>query len=365
MRPTTSPRVAPGARLYKEGVEGVALPENPWALLELDLPQGEPWGYALAQALLKAPWADKLMEPAPGFLDLVRGELLRLKARLQALRQDHPLGPLGHRPPHPAEEGALRAILAEDPKALLEALRAHGPWPFYLYRAFQFNGGLKPIPNPRLPREDELLGYEEALATLRAQVERFLKGAPPLHLLLYGARGTGKSTAVKGLLRLEGANLIEVEPQALPHLEPLLEALAHLPKRFLLFLDDLSLEPGGEAFHHLKALLEGSLLEAPPNVLLVATSNRRHLLRHLSENPLPGEDPKAWDALQEELALADRFGLVLTFPPFDRGLYLRAVAHHLGRPLTRAEEEAALRFAQNRGYSGRTARQFALTLYPV
>ena len=156
--------------------------------------------------------------------------------------------------------------------------------------------------------------------------------------------------------------MVEVEKGALPRLGALLEQLASLPHRYLLFLDDLSLDPEDEAFHHLKALLEGSLEGPPENVLLLATSNRRHLVRRLGENPLPGEAPEAWDALQDTLALSERFGLVLTFPPLDKALYLKAVAHHLGRSLTPEEEGRALRFALERGFSGRVARPLAQTL---
>jgi len=338
------------------------LPKRPLDLLSLDLPQGEPWGYALAQALLKAPWAWRALRPTPGLLDLVRLDLEALFTELHRLREEKPLGSLGTRPPHPAEEGALEALLARDPEALVAVLQAHGPWPFALYRAFRFDGELRPLPHPRLPREEELLGYETQREALRENARRFLSGKPALHTLLYGARGTGKSTAAKGLLHLPEARMVEVEPQALPRLEALLEKLSLLPHRFFLFLDDLSLDPEDEAFHHLKALLEGSLEGPPENVLLLATSNRRHLVRRLGENPLPGEAPHAWDALQEELALAERFGLVLTFPPFDKALYLKAVAHHLGRPLTEEEAQKALRFALEKGFSGRVARQFARTL---
>ncbi|GAB5603449.1 DUF815 domain-containing protein [Thermus sp. FJN-A] len=338
------------------------LPQSPLDLLAWDLPRGEPWGYALAQSLLKAPWAWRALRPTPGLLDLVRLDLEALYLELERRRGEFPLKELGERPPHPAEEGALKALLARDPLALVEVLKAHGPWPFALYRAFRFGGEVRPLPHPRLPREGELLGYEAQLRALRENAERFLSGKPALHTLLYGARGTGKSTAAKSLLHLPESRMVEVEPQALPHLERLLEKLALLPHRFFLFLDDLSLDPEGEAFHHLKALLEGSLEGPPENVLLLATSNRRHLVRGLGENPLPGADPGAWDALQDTLALAERFGLVLTFPPFDKALFLRAVAHHLGRPLTGAEEAEALRFALQKGFSGRVARQFAQTL---
>ncbi|GLV47736.1 hypothetical protein TJA_09030 [Thermus sp. LT1-2-5] len=337
-------------------------PKTPLDLLPLDLPQGEPWGYALAQSLLKAPWAFRALRATPGILDLIRLDLEALYLELERLRQEYPLRSLGERPPHPAEEGALKALLARDPEAMAAVLKAHGPWPFTLHRAFRFDGELHPLPSPRLPRPGELLGYEAQRQALEENARRFLAGKPALHTLLYGARGTGKSTAAKGLLHLEGARMVEVEPKALFRLETLLETLASLPHRFFLFLDDLSLDPEDEAFHHLKALLEGSLEGAAENVLLLATSNRRHLVRRLGENPLPGEAPEAWDALQDTLALSERFGLVLTFPPFDKGLYLQAVAHHLGRPLSQGEAEEALRFALQKGFSGRVARQFASLL---
>ncbi|MFN4071399.1 MAG: DUF815 domain-containing protein [Thermus caldifontis] len=338
------------------------LPKTPSDLLDLDLPRGEPWGYAFAQCLLRAPWAWRALRPTPGLLQLMGQDLEALSQELVGRRKEYPLSDLGERPPHPAEEEALRALLARDPEALARVLQTHGPYPFALHRAFRFSGEVHPLRTFRLPREDELIGYEAQLEALKANALRFLAGRPALHTLLYGARGTGKSTAAKSLLHLPQARMVEVEPKALAHLESLLERLALLPHRFFLFLDDLSLDPEEEAFHHLKALLEGSLEGPPENVLLLATSNRRHLVRHQGENPLPGADPSAWDELQDALALSERFGLVLTFPPFDKGLYLKAVAHHLGRPLTPEEEKEALRFALQKGFSGRVARQFALSL---
>ncbi|WP_408646647.1 DUF815 domain-containing protein [Thermus sediminis] len=337
------------------------LPKNPLDLIYLDLPQGEPWGYAMAHGLLKAPWAWRALRPTPGLLDIIQQDLEAHFLELERLRQEVPLGSLGERPPSPPEEGALEALLKRDPEAMVRVLKAHGPWPYALYRAFRFDGEVRPLSQPRLPREDELVGYEDQLRALRENARRFLEGKPALHTLLYGARGTGKSTAAKSLLHLEGVRMVEVELRALGQLEGLLETLAPLPHRFFLFLDDLSLDPRDEAFHPLKALLEGSLEGPPENVLLLATSNRRHLVRHQGENPLPGADPASWDELQDTLALAERFGLVLTFPPFDKALYLKAVTHHLGRPLTEEEEREALRFALNRGFSGRVARQFALS----
>ncbi len=340
----------------------LALPDSPLELLSLDLPQGEPWGYALAQALLKAPWAEKALTPPPGLLGLLQGELPGLRSWLEEKRRAYPLEPLGTRPPKEAEVAVLKAVETNQAQPLLEAYRRFGPYPFALYRAFRFDGELKPILRPNLPPREGLVGYEAQMAALERNIRRFLSGRPALHTLLYGARGTGKSTLARGLLHLEGLTLIEVELKDRKPLQALLETLAPLPGRFILFLDDLSLDPKDPLFHTLKALLEGSLLASPENTLLLATSNRRHLVERLPENPLPGSDPGLWDALQDTLALADRFGLILTFPPFDQALYLKAVEHHLGRPLEEEEKREALRFAQNRGYSGRSAKQFALSL---
>lgn len=337
------------------------LPQTPLDLLDLDLPKGEPWGYAFAQSLLKAPWAWRALKPTPGLLQLIQRDLEGTFPELEGRRKEYPLADLGERPPHPAEEEALRALLARDPEAMARVLQTHGPYPFALYQAFRFREGVEPLPSPRLPREEELVGYETQLRALKANARRFLSGKPALHTLLYGARGTGKSTAAKNLLHLQEARMVEVDSTALAHLENFLEKLVLLPHRFFLFLDDLSLDPREETFHHLKALLEGSLAGPPGNVLLLATSNRRHLVRHQGENPLPGADPQAWDELQDTLALSERFGLVLTFPPFDKELFLKAVAHHLGRSLSLEEEKEALRFALQKGFSGRVARQFALS----
>ncbi|GIW24800.1 MAG: hypothetical protein KatS3mg069_1067 [Meiothermus sp.] len=184
-------------------------------------------------------------------------------------------------------------------------------------------------------------------------------------MLLYGARGTGKSTSVKALRTQyadRGLRLIEVLADGLEQLPALLELLAPLPYKFVLYMDDLAFAGDDERFHKLKALLEGAVYERPSNVLVVATSNRRNLVtQHWSDRPAPdANDPASWDTLQDKLALADRFGLVLTFPPFDQQLYLEAVAYILGHELDEATHQAALQFAlEGRGFSGRTARHFA------
>lgn len=287
-----------------------ALPETPFDLLSLDLPHGEPWGYALAQALLKAPWAKKALEAPPGLLGLIQGELPRWQKWLEEKRRTHPLGPLGNRPATEAEEAVLKAVEEGRAEGLLEAYRRFGPYPFALYRALRFDGELRPILRPNLPPREELVEYQAQMAALERNTRRFLDRRPALHTLLYGARGTGKSTLARSLLHLEGLSLIEVELRE----GKALETLAPLPGRFVLFLDDLSLDPQDALFHALKALLEGSLIAPPENTLLLATTNRRHLVERLPENPLPGAGPAVWDALQDALALADRFGLVLTFP---------------------------------------------------
>lgn len=212
---------------------------------------------------------------------------------------------------------------------------------------------------------DDLVGYTRQIQTICAIIERFLAGKPAIPMLLYGARGTGKSSTVKALRTKyagHGLRLVELLADGLEQLPQLLELLAPLPFRLVLYMDDLALSTGDERFHKLKALLEGAVFERPQNVLLVATSNRRNLVaQHFSDRPESGAaDPSSWDTMQDKLALADRFGLVLTFPPFNQEQHLQALAQMLGQELDETKSKAALQFAlDGRGFSGRTARHFA------
>jgi predicted AAA+ superfamily ATPase len=280
----------------------------------------------------------------------------------------------------------LRAEAVVDPAARVLALAERWlaervpervpPQAFEDTLAFRFearggSGRLVPISEPALFDLDDLLGVGTPLARLVTNTEQFLLGLPSNHVLLFGERGTGKSSAVRGLLTRyasRGLRVVEVHKDDLLHLPDVLEQLRGADWRFLLFCDDLSFDEGEVRYRELKAALEGSLAAPPANVRIVATSNRRHLLpERMEENRQArlGEDGelRLGEALDEKLALSDRFGLVLGFFGFDQDTYLAIVERYakqagvgLGSEELRAE---ALRFALDRSNrSGRTARQF-------
>ena len=225
-------------------------------------------------------------------------------------------------------------------------------------------------------RLDDLCGVERQVAQLAGNTRQFLRGLPANHALLWGARGTGKSSLVRALLAEHakvGLRLIEIERDHLADLPRVVELLAGLPQRFVLFCDDLSFEAGEGDYRVLKSVLDGSLEQAPDNVLLYATSNRRHLVpEHQSDNEnwkrVDGElHPN--EAVEDKIALSDRFGLWLSFYPFTQDHFLLVVRHWvevqarqvgLGWSWDEALEQAAIRWALGRGNrNGRCAYQFA------
>ncbi len=247
---------------------------------------------------------------------------------------------------------------------------------FERHRAFRWDasggaGRLRPIARPQAFDLDDLVGVERPLARLVRNTEQFVRGLPANHVLLYGERGTGKSSAVKGLLQRyapRGLRLVEVRKDDLFELPRILEAVAGVPYRVLVFCDDLSFSEGESGYRELKAALEGSGEGPPEHVRIVAASNRRHLRpERRSENAEVRLDADGelhlGEALEEKLALSDRFGLVLGFFGFDQPTYLRIVDHWARRAGLELEpgrlREEALRFALERSSrSGRTARQF-------
>jgi len=232
-------------------------------------------------------------------------------------------------------------------------------------------GRLVPIAEPDRVSLDDLVGVDRPLARLVSNTEQFLAGLPSNHVLLFGERGTGKSSAVKGLLTRYGASglrVVEVHKEDLLHLPDVLEALHGHDWRFLIFCDDLSFDAGESGYRALKAALEGSLVATPANVRIVATSNRRHLLpESVADNREARLDEHGdlhmGETVDEKLALSDRFGLLLGFYAFDQRTYLEIVDHYAKRAGVEAGREPlheeALRFALARASrSGRTARQF-------
>lgn len=241
-------------------------------------------------------------------------------------------------------------------------------------RAFRWRGRgrFEAVAHPHSVRLADLQGIDRQKAELVRNTRQFVAGLPANNALLWGARGTGKSSLVKALLTEfagDGLSLIEVEAHDLIDLPDIVAPLYDRPERFILFADDLSFDSGDASFRALKAVLEGSVAAPPDNVLVYATSNRRHLLpEYLEENRearnVDGEIHHG-DTVEEKISLSERFGLWLSFYPFDQETYLEIVRGHLQALGARindepAMERAALQWALARGArSGRAARQFA------
>lgn len=230
------------------------------------------------------------------------------------------------------------------------------------------NGGtLHELPKPHTFPLARLAAVDTQMAKLVRNTEQFLAARPANNVLLSGARGTGKSSLIKALLHEyaeRGLRLVEVDKHDLVTLPALLNVLAQRPEKFIVFCDDLSFEDGEEGYKALKTALDGSLSRRADNVLVYATSNRRHLMpEYMHENVGNGGEIHQKEAVEEKVSLSDRFGLWLSFYPFDQNEYLLAVESwldHFGLPLDDVARHGALNWAQMRGNrSGRTAYQFA------
>ncbi|ATR84216.1 AAA family ATPase [Pseudomonas sp. HLS-6] len=238
------------------------------------------------------------------------------------------------------------------------------------------SGFLLPLDVSLDMRLSDLIGIDQQREQLRRNTRQFLDGMPANHALLWGSRGTGKSSLVRALLAeyaTAGLRLIEIERDHLADLPRVVEQLHKLPQRFVLFCDDLSFEAGESDYRVLKSVLDGSLEQAPDNVLLYATSNRRHLV------PEKQSDNENWkmidgelhpnEAVEDKIALSDRFGLWLSFYPFTQEHFLDVVEHWISQLAQASDlvwvrdetlEKAAIRWATGRGNrNGRCAYQFA------
>ncbi len=232
---------------------------------------------------------------------------------------------------------------------------------FKEYVAFRFKeGSLQPVKHPHIPSFDTLFCIEEQKRVLRSNTERLVKGIPAHDALLWGDRGTGKSSLVKSMLGLfaqEGLRLVQVYKMDISHLSDLYELLRNQEEKFILFFDDLSFEPGDENIRVLKSLMEGDVEERPSNVLVYATSNRRYLMPEREEE---GKFPE--EGYWERASLVERFGIRLGFFSFGKVQYLdivKKLALQKGINLEEKELEGlALEWALHRGFSGRSASQF-------
>lgn len=228
-----------------------------------------------------------------------------------------------------------------------------------------------PVNNARPVRLDDLVGYDLQKERLVANTEAFLAGRPANNVLLYGDAGTGKSTSVKALLTeyaSSGLRVIEIYKYQFRDLGRVIEAVKHRNYRFLIFIDDLSFEENEVEYKFLKAVIEGGVEQRPENVLIYATSNRRHLVRETwndrSDMQHDGDVHRS-DTVEEKLSLAERFGVAINYSTPAPDLYHQIVLELAARDLPgRYEDEAALLKLADRweirhgGMSGRTARQF-------
>ena len=242
----------------------------------------------------------------------------------------------------------------------------------YRWRKRDGRACIEPVSNVHRIELKDLRGIDEQKALVEQNTRQFVEGYPANNVLLTGARGTGKSSLVKALLNKyapRGLRVIEVEKRDLVDLPDIVERIARRPERFVLYCDDLSFEADEPGYKALKVVLDGSVAAASENCLIYATSNRRHLMpeymqenleyRHVGEEIHPGETS------EEKVSLSERFGLWVSFYPFDQDDYLRIVSvwlEHYGAPAASAEtvQRAALQWALQRGSrSGRVAWQFA------
>ena len=234
-------------------------------------------------------------------------------------------------------------------------------------------GELHPVEHPALIAFEDLKHVDTQKESLRANTAQFVRGLPANNALLTGARGTGKSSLIRACLHAfagEGLRLIEVDKRDLVDLADIVDRVAQRPERFIVFCDDLSFDANELGYKELKAALDGSIAGAADNVLIYASSNRRHLMPEFMRDNLgaryddDGEVHPA-EAVEERISLSERFGLWLSFYPFRQDDYLDIVGHWLARfGLDPAGVEAAhaeaLQFALQRGSrSGRIALQFA------
>ena len=228
--------------------------------------------------------------------------------------------------------------------------------------AFRFRrGGIEPVQHPSVPDPGDILGVDSQKEILFRNTAQFVKGLPANDVLLWGDRGTGKSSLVRSLLKgfaKEGLRIVQLHKWEIPSLSDLYTVLRGKSQRFILFFDDLSFEPKEESFKLLKSLLDGDIEERPSNVLVYATSNRRHLVPNGDE-----EDKFPTDSFHERISLIERFGIRLAFYSFDKDTYLRIVEHYAEKRRVKISKERlreeALRWATERGnFSGRTAYQF-------
>ena len=269
------------------------------------------------------------------------------------------------------EYSVCDSFFQEESVAALSALeafyRANGYGAFARFGAFRWERELVGIQSPDPIRLTDLKSYEYERGLVAANTLDFVEKRGGGNLLLYGDRGTGKSSTIKALAneyRANGLRIIEVTKESIPQFPAIMERLRDVPLRFILFLDDLSFSADDAAFSALKSVLEGGVVARPENCRIYATSNRRHLVKEtFSERSVDLDDVHAGDTKQEKLSLYDRFDQTVNFFAPDQVQYLtivRAIALEKSLDLPTAELElGAVRWAiRAGGRSPRAAKQY-------
>jgi len=231
-------------------------------------------------------------------------------------------------------------------------------------------GWLQPVRHVHRIELADLRGIDAQIAKVEQNTRQFMDAKPANNVLLTGARGTGKSSIVKGLLNKyarQGLRLVEVEKNDLVDLPYIVDQVAPREERFILFCDDLTFQGAEDGYIALKVALDGSISTTSENLLIYATSNRRHLMpEYMAENlqtKYLGDEIHPGETVEEKISLSERFGLWVTFYPFDQDEFLDIVGQwlkHFGAPSHESTREQALQWALQKGSrSGRVAYQFA------
>lgn len=244
------------------------------------------------------------------------------------------------------------------------------------WRRHSFSGYLEPVKVTDAACLDELLGIDEQKEIMIHNTRQFLSGLPANNALLWGSRGSGKSSLVKALLNEfapKGLRFIQVEKEDLIYLSEIFTAVENQPYRFILLCDDLTFEVGELSYKMLKSALDGSVYSAPENVLIYVTSNRRHLLPEYESDHLGGKyvrgELQQSEAMEEKVSLSDRFGIWVAFYAFSQDRYIDAVKLCIARearqreleiPWSQELEREAIQWSHDKSKRcGRTAYQFS------
>jgi predicted AAA+ superfamily ATPase len=235
------------------------------------------------------------------------------------------------------------------------------------------HGVLEPVKHVASLSLDDLKEIDVQKEKIQRNTLQFVQGLPANNVLLTGARGTGKSSLIKACLQTyapQGLRLIEVDKQDMVDLPDIIEVVASRPEKFIIFCDDLSFEEGEPGYKALKSILDGTVAAATPNVLIYATSNRRHLLPeymkdNLSYSHTSDGEVHPGEVIEEKISLSERFGLWISFYPFSQEAYLLIVEQWLSSLgvapdlITKARPEALVWALERGSRSGRVAFQFA------